>query len=90
MCLIKMETPPPISKSASSVETSVTKLLISTKQLLQILTQWSKGKVTERNVSDVYVQLGNDFKLVSRHFTHARIDISDLGDVPKDLSLIHI
>lgn len=88
MCLIKMETPPPISKSASSVETSVTKLLISTKQLLQILTQWSKGKVTERNVSDVYVQLGNDFKLVSRHFTHARIDISDLGDVPKDLRRI--
>lgn len=79
---------PPVLKSASSVETSVTKLLISTKQLLQVLTQWSKGKSSERNVSDVYVQLGNDFKLVSRHFTHAGVDISDLGDVPKDLRRI--
>ncbi|CDO93368.1 unnamed protein product [Kluyveromyces dobzhanskii CBS 2104] len=77
-----------VPKSASSVETSVTKLLISTKQLLQILTQWSKGKATERNVSDVYVQLGNDFKLVTRQFSHAKIDIADLGDVPKELRRI--
>lgn len=71
--------------SNSSVETTVTKLLMSTKQLLQTLTQWSKGIVNERMVSDAYVQLGNDFKLVSKFFSHAGLEVSDLGDVPMDL-----
>ncbi|GAV55823.1 hypothetical protein ZYGR_0AY02160 [Zygosaccharomyces rouxii] len=71
--------------SNSSVETTVTKLLMSTKQLLQTLTQWSKGIVNERMVSDAYVQLGNDFKLVSKFFSHSGLEVSDLGDVPMDL-----
>ena len=58
---------------------------MSTKHLLQTLTQWSKGAATGRNVSDAYVQLGNDFKIVSKFFTHAKVDVSDLGDVPLDL-----
>lgn len=70
-------------KSAhASIETTVTKLLMSTKQLLQTLTQWSRGTVSARVVSDAYVQLGNDFKVVSKFFSHAKVDISDLGDVP--------
>lgn len=69
----------------SSVETTVTKLLMSTKQLLQTLTQWSKGIVNERIVSDAYVQLGNDFKLVSKFFSYSGLEIADLGDVPMDL-----
>lgn len=71
--------------SNSSVETTVTKLLMSTKQLLQTLTQWSKGALNEKMVSDAYVQLGNDFKLVSKFFSHSGLEVSDLGDVPMDL-----
>lgn len=72
-------------RSSASIETTVTKLLMSTKHLLQILTQWSKGTATGKMVSDSYVQLGNDFKLVSRFFNHAKVDVSDLGDVPTQL-----
>lgn len=72
-------------KTVSTIESSVTKLLISTKLLLQRLTQWSKSQASEKNVSDAYVQLGNDFKLVSKHFSHTGVDVSDLGDVPMDL-----
>lgn len=71
--------------AASSVETTVTKLLMSTKQLLQTLTQWSRGSANERAVSDAYVQLGNDFKVVSKFFSHCGVDILDLGDVPMNL-----
>ncbi|AET37665.1 formin-mediated actin nucleation enhancer Ecym_1439 [Eremothecium cymbalariae DBVPG len=73
------------AKPMSTVESSVTKLLISTKTLLQRLTQWSKKAATESQVSDAYVQLGNDFKLVSKHFAHAGIEVNDLGDVPMEL-----
>ena len=73
------------SRSMSSVESSVTKLLMSTKHLLQRLTQWSKGQANEKNISDAYVQLGNDFKLVSKHFKHSGLDVADLGDVPMSL-----
>ena len=73
------------ARTSVSIETTVTKLLMSTKHLLQILTQWSKGSATGKMVSDSYVQLGNDFKLVSKFFTHAKVDVSDLGDVPTQL-----
>ncbi|GMM57195.1 Bud6 protein [Maudiozyma humilis] len=73
------------ARTSVSIETTVTKLLMSTKHLLQILTQWSKGAATGKMVSDSYVQLGNDFKLVSKFFTHAKVDISDVGDVPTQL-----
>ena len=73
------------ARTSVSIETTVTKLLMSTKHLLQVLTQWSKGSATGKMVSDSYVQLGNDFKLVSKFFTHSKVDISDLGDVPMQL-----
>lgn len=71
--------------TSTSVETIVTKLLMSTKHLLQTLTQWSRQVVNQKAVSDAYVQLGNDFKVVSKFFTHCGIDVRDLGDVPMDL-----
>ncbi|CAI4046796.1 formin-mediated actin nucleation enhancer SKDI_12G3500 [Saccharomyces kudriavzevii IFO 1802] len=73
------------ASNSSSIETTVTKLLMSTKHLLQILTQWSKGVTSGRSVSDAYVQLGNDFKVVSKFFMHAKVDMSDVGDVPMAL-----
>ncbi|KAF2840635.1 AIP3-domain-containing protein [Patellaria atrata CBS 101060] len=66
----------------SSIEKSVTHLLVATKQLLETLTQWSRGTATEAAVSDVYVRLGYEFNIASRSFNSIGVDTSDLGPVP--------
>ena len=42
------------------MESAVTRLLLSVKELLESLTKWSEQQITEMDVSDVYVQLGNN------------------------------
>ncbi|EGV64558.1 Bud site selection protein 6 [Yamadazyma tenuis] len=74
--------------STNSIESSVTRLLVSTKHLLESLTQWAKKEVDDKFVSDAYVKLGNDFRAASRAFNHAGVDISDIGDVPQALRVI--
>ncbi|KAI9664626.1 MAG: Bud site selection protein 6 [Bathelium mastoideum] len=66
----------------SQIEKSVTHLLVATKQLLETLTEWSRGEATENNVSDVYVRLGYEFNIACRAFTAIGIETSDLGPVP--------
>ncbi|KIL61633.1 hypothetical protein M378DRAFT_852468, partial [Amanita muscaria Koide BX008] len=44
--------------NTSAVESAVTNLLVSIKQLLESLTEWSQLKIDETAVSDVYVRLG--------------------------------
>ncbi|CAL1715515.1 unnamed protein product [Somion occarium] len=53
--------------------------------LLESLTQWSKQQATETHVSDVYVQLGNDFNAAVAAFAAFNIDMSELLSVPDDL-----
>ncbi|KAG5520025.1 hypothetical protein PMAC_001101 [Pneumocystis sp. 'macacae'] len=72
----------------SRVESSITKLLLATKQLLEVLNAWSHGTAEEHDVSDVYVRLGNEFNHASAAFLGERIDISDLASIPEDLRLI--
>lgn len=72
----------------STIESSVTRLLVSTKHLLESLTQWARQKADDKFVSDAYVKLGNDFRAATRAFTNAGVDISDLGDVPKALRIV--
>lgn len=74
--------------SMNTIESSVTRLLVSTKHLLESLTQWARQKADDKFVSDAYVKLGNDFRAASRAFTNAGVDISDLGDVPKALRIV--
>lgn len=69
----------------SQIEKSVTHLLVATKQLLETLTQWSRGQATDTQVSDVYVRLGYEFNMASRAFTAINVDVSDLGNVPDSL-----
>ncbi|KAL9563289.1 hypothetical protein ACKAV7_012578 [Fusarium commune] len=57
-------------------------LLVATKQLLETLTQWSRGQATDSQVSDVYVRLGYEFNMACRAFTAIHVDTSDLGNVP--------
>ncbi len=66
----------------SQIEKSVTHLLVATKQLLETLTQWSRGNATDTQVSDVYVRLGYEFNMACRAFTAINVDTSDLGTCP--------
>ncbi|KAI7528173.1 hypothetical protein KC343_g17631, partial [Hortaea werneckii] len=50
----------------STIEKSVTHLLVATKQLLETLTMWSRGSASESEVSDVYVRLGYEFNIACR------------------------
>lgn len=61
----------------------MTHLLVATKQLLETLTQWSRGQATDTQVSDVYVRLGYEFNMACRAFTAINVDTSDLGNVPE-------
>ena len=78
MILTKMQP----QQQLSQIEKSVTHLLVATKQLLETLTEWSRGEATENNVSDVYVRLGYEFNIACRAFTAIGIETSDLGPVP--------
>lgn len=75
-------------QSLSTIESSVTRLLVSTKHLLESLTQWARQEADDKFVSDAYVKLGNDFRAASRAFTTAGVDITDIGDVPQALRII--
>ncbi|CAK5273998.1 unnamed protein product [Mycena citricolor] len=68
-----------------AVESAVTRLLVSIKQLLESLTQWSVLKIDENSVSDVYVRLGNDFNAAVAAFAAYNIDMAELMTVPDDL-----
>ena len=72
----------------STIEKSVTHLLVATKQLLETLTMWSRGTATESEVSDVYVRLGYEFNIACRAFGAIGVDTSDLGPVPDLLRTI--
>ncbi|WEW55723.1 Bud site selection protein 6 [Emydomyces testavorans] len=75
-------------KQLSQIEKSVTHLLVATKELLETLTQWSRGQATEVGVSDVYVRLGYEFNLACRAFQAIGVDTTDLGPVPDLLRTI--
>ncbi|KAF8074999.1 bud site selection protein 6 [Lyophyllum atratum] len=68
-----------------AVESAVTRLLVSIKQLLEALTLWSTLKMDENQVSDVYVRLGNDFNAAVAAFAAFNIDMAELMSVPDDL-----
>ena len=62
----------------SNIESSVTRLLVATKQLIETLTAWSRRQATETDVSDVYVRLGNEFNIARTCFERAGIDMTYL------------
>lgn len=73
------------SASASGIDTVVTRLLVSTKVLLEGLTQWSIGNCTDEKISDMYVKLGNDLNAACAAFAREKISMSDLLNVPTEL-----
>ncbi|KAG8744186.1 Bud site selection protein 6 [Ceratobasidium sp. 414] len=73
------------SAPVPAVQTAVTRLLVATKNLLESLTNWSKGEINEAGVSDSYVRMGNDFNAAVAAFQACGIDMTDLLDVPEQL-----
>ncbi|CAI2171981.1 16337_t:CDS:2 [Funneliformis geosporum] len=69
----------------SSIESIVTQLLITTRLLLEGLTGWSLGRMTEQQVSDTYVKLASELQTVIHIFGQSGIDMSDLASIPQDL-----
>lgn len=60
----------------SNIESSVTRLLVATKQLIETLTAWSRRQASETDVSDVYVRLGNEFNIARTCFEKAGIEMT--------------
>ena len=59
--------------------------MVATKDLLEILTDWSCCAATEGEVSDVYVRLGYQFNMACRAFDDIGVATDDLGPVPEML-----
>lgn len=77
--------PAPVRVSSSHMESSVTRLLVATKMLLESLTKWAAGLCSEEHVSDIYVRLGNDFNAARMAFGSYGISMAELESVPDDL-----
>ncbi|KAI5476928.1 actin-interacting protein 3 [Pseudohyphozyma bogoriensis] len=67
------------------MDSTITRLLIATKALLEGLAEWSKGKVSADHISQIYVKLGNDFNVACAAFAKEQIGMSELLSVPSDL-----
>ncbi|KAJ7270617.1 hypothetical protein B0H12DRAFT_1093117 [Mycena haematopus] len=77
-----------VATNPGDVSSAVRNLLLSTKQLQKILTQWSLGQVSETQVSDVYVQVGTDFNAAIQAFAYHRIEINEIHSVPQELRTV--
>ncbi|KAK4052224.1 Bud site selection protein 6 [Microbotryomycetes sp. JL221] len=73
------------SAPTSHMESTITRLLVATKQLLEGLAKWSRGEVSEEHISDIYVKLGNDFNVACAAFQRENIAMNELLSVPTDL-----
>lgn len=67
------------------IETNISNLINSTKVFLKALTRWTQQLETQKSISNYYVQLGTDFRIVVKQFTHLGIDMSEVRNVPKEL-----
>jgi len=91
-----MDAPPPVytagpkggtngANVGSNVYETVAALLETTKHLQDCLRRWSTGKVSDEEVSDVYVDVGTKFNATVTAFMSLGIDLSDLYSIPTDL-----
>ncbi|GAA5923492.1 formin-mediated actin nucleation enhancer [Sporobolomyces koalae] len=71
--------------STSNLESTITRLLVCTKSLLEGLAKWSRGEVNEEEISAIYVKLGNDFNVACAVFARENISMNELLSVPSDL-----
>ncbi|GAA5897794.1 hypothetical protein JCM5296_006076 [Sporobolomyces johnsonii] len=73
------------SVPTSHLESTITRLLVCTKSLLEGLAKWSRGEASEEEISAIYVKLGNDFNVACAVFARENISMNELLSVPSDL-----
>ncbi|KAL1729863.1 hypothetical protein EV714DRAFT_250939 [Schizophyllum commune] len=73
------------ARTPGDVPNAVRYLLLATKDLQEVLAQWSVGAATDTQVSDAYVRVGTDFNLAVHAFAYHNIDLSDIHHVPNEL-----
>ncbi|KAF9072366.1 hypothetical protein BDP27DRAFT_1217713 [Rhodocollybia butyracea] len=83
-----MHPPAFYQRAQGDVPSAVRNLLLSMKQLQDVLKRWSVSQASESQVSDVYVQIGTDFNTTMHAFSYHKIDLSDIHSVPKDLRVV--
>ncbi|GAN04126.1 conserved hypothetical protein [Mucor ambiguus] len=70
---------------SGEIEQVVTKLLRTTKALLEALTQWSLMRASNSEIFDIHDTLEKQFFLVSQAFEEANVSMSDLQWIPRQL-----
>ncbi|KAI7862507.1 actin interacting protein 3-domain-containing protein [Spinellus fusiger] len=70
---------------SAEIEHVVTRLLRTTKTLLEALTQWSQLAVSTAQIIDIQEVLEQQFYQVTQAFAEANVPISDLGWIPGHL-----
>ncbi|KAG1490848.1 hypothetical protein G6F46_010834 [Rhizopus delemar] len=73
------------SGMSGEIEQVVTKLLRTTKALLEALTQWSNMRASNSEIFEIHDTLEKQFFLVSQAFEEANISMSDLQWIPRQL-----
>ncbi|CAG8508371.1 6616_t:CDS:2 [Ambispora gerdemannii] len=72
----------------SSIEKTVTTLLVATKSLLESLTAWSQGRLTQQQVFEVYTiqgQVDPEFRCINLIMNELILRLSDLQHIPNNL-----
>ncbi|KAG0171808.1 Bud site selection protein 6 [Apophysomyces sp. BC1015] len=70
---------------SADIEQVVTKLLRTTKALLEALTSWSQLRTTRNDILDLHETLEKQFYLVSQVFGEANVPMNDLAWIPRQL-----
>ncbi|KAI9279083.1 actin interacting protein 3-domain-containing protein [Sporodiniella umbellata] len=73
------------SGMSGEIEQVVTKLLRTTKALLEALTQWANLRATKSEIYEIHDTLEKQFFLVSHAFEEVSIPMSDLQWIPRQL-----
>ena len=58
------------------IESTVTKVLVGTNQLVDALTNWSLRRASESKVSDIFVRLVTDFNYLQQGFEKSGIEMT--------------
>ncbi|CAG8846712.1 43358_t:CDS:2, partial [Gigaspora margarita] len=87
------DTSPPVQRKSieisplNTMESTITQLLVAAKSLLEALTAWSNGRVTEQQVSDIYVKFAIELNNVIQLFEQAGMNTSNMVNIPQDLKV---
>ncbi|KAI9361787.1 actin interacting protein 3-domain-containing protein [Pilaira anomala] len=71
--------------ASGEIEQVVTKLLRTTKALLEALTQWSHSRASNADIFEIHDTLEKQFFLVSQTFEESNVFMNDLQWIPRQL-----